>query len=61
MGGHDSQAMYNIAVMEGVNEQLAAAKCRVCLFDAESVCLRLSVSVCMSAPLTVITLALSWH
>ena len=46
MGGHDSQAIYNIAVMEGVNEQLAAAKHRVCHFNA-GVCLCLSV--CLSS------------
>lgn len=41
MGGHDNQAIYNIAVMEGVNEQLAAAKHKVCHSDA------VPVSVCV--------------
>lgn len=29
-GGHDRQIMYNVAVMDAVNEQLIAARHKVC-------------------------------
>ena len=52
MGGSDNQVFYNYALLEGVNEQLAALKHRVCHFDhvcdAPSVCACACVSVCFS-------------
>lgn len=50
MGGDDNQTIYNIAVMDGINEQLAAAKHRVSHFNV-------GVSPCLS----VLIAALSWH
>ena len=50
MGGHDDQAIYNIAVMEGVNEQLAAAKRKVRHSEAVLFlcsCLPACLSVCL--------------
>lgn len=45
MGGHDNQAWYNYALLEGVNEQLAAAKRKVRHFDTDRRCLCCSVYV----------------
>lgn len=55
MGGHDNLAICNIAVLNGVNEQLTAAKRRVHHFDAHdlnlwcSVCAPVCLCMCLSA------------